>query len=127
MTDKTPARKHAAGRSRFVAAGVGVAAMAGLVAQMDVTYGRAQSTQLASVSSAAAQKAAAHAQRVAAARAAKAVAKANRPIVLTPHAVVKVVNVATSSSGSSGGYSGGSAYVAPAPAAAPVASTSGSH
>jgi len=51
-----------------------------------------------------------------------AAAKANRPIVLTPHAVVRSVSVPAP--GGSGGS--GSAAPAPAPAAAPVASTSGS-
>jgi len=117
MTDKA---RHPARRSRIVAFGIGLAAMAGLVGNMQVANGRAKATDPAPSSSGSAHRAAATVER---AGAQSRQASASRPIVLTPHAVVRsVVAPATGGSGSSGG----SGYAAPAPAAAPVATTSGS-
>jgi len=114
MTEKT---RHPARRSRIAAVGIGVAAMAGLVGNMQVADGRTKAAEPAPSSTGQAHRAAAAAVR-AGLQAQKAVAR--RPIVLTPHAVVRSVTAPASAG------SGGSVYVAPAPAAAPVASTSGS-
>ena len=109
-------------------AGIGIAAMLGLVANMEVADGRTQSANPASSSALASQRTAKGVHQGAAAGPGKvAAAKVIRPIVLTPHAVVHTVS-APATGGSGGSYSGGSGYAAaPAPAAAPVASTSGSH
>jgi hypothetical protein len=117
MTDKT---RHPARRSRIVAFGIGLATMAGLVGNMQVANGRAKAADPAPSSSDSAHRAAAAADR-AGAQSRSTVAR--RPIVLTPHAVVR--SVATPASGGSGS-SGRSGYAAPAPAAVPIATTSGS-
>jgi hypothetical protein len=111
-------------------AGIGIAAMLGLVANMEVADGRAKASDPAASAALATVRTAkgAH-QRASAGPGLVALAGANKPIVLTPHAVVNAVS-APSSGGSGGSYSGGSGYVAAAPAAAPaapVASSSGSH
>lgn len=117
MTDKA---RHPARRSRIAAFGIGVVAMAGLVGNMQVANGRAKATDPAPPTTDPTHRVAAAADR-AGARSLSAVAR--RPIVLTPHAVVR--SVAAPATGGSGS-SGGSGYTAPAPAAAPVATTSGS-
>jgi hypothetical protein len=110
----------------MAAAGVGIAAMAGLVANMQVTSGRTQGTN-AALSLATPQNTVVIVHN--GVKPGSKAAKANKPIILTAHAVVRTVSAP--SSGGSGG-SGGSAYAAPAaasaaaPAAAPVASTGGS-
>ena len=122
---------HTARRSRIAAMGVGVAAMAGLVGNMEVAGSHATTATTATPTPLPPQPGAkaetAYRHKVALERL-KAV---NLPIVLTPHAVVHTVAApaAPSYAASSGGYSGGTAYAAAAPvrAAAPVASTGGSH
>jgi len=135
-----PAGKPAGKRTRGVragrvaAAGVGVAAMLGLVAQMQVAgnaaaaaaaaapmpakpAGPAPSTALLRWEQGVHQGPATNPQRYAA-------VDARKPIVLTPHTIVNTVG-----GGSSGGYSGGYTAAAPsysAPAAPPVASSGGS-
>jgi len=118
-----PVRKrHSVAGGRITAAGVGIAAMMGLVANMEVANGNAKAVTPAKVSATSAQRAAKGVrQGTPAAPGEVAAAKVNHPIVLTPHAVVNTVS-APSSGGSGGGY----AYSAPAPAAAPVASSGGS-
>jgi hypothetical protein len=114
--------RHPARGTRLATVGVGVAMMAGLVGQMEVA-GRAAPAAGAVPAPAGPPKSAAFAA-IGTAQRGSAVASAKpRPIVLTPHAVVNTVAAPASS-----GYvaSGGSTYVAPA-AAAPVASTGGSH
>lgn len=131
MNDATRPR-HTARRSRIAAMGVGVAAMAGLVGNMEVAGSHASvaavkptTTPLPPQPDAKAEMAYRH--KVALER----LTAVNLPIVLTPHAVVHTVAApaAPSYAASSGGYAGGSAYAAAAPvrAAAPVASTGGSH
>ena len=109
----------------MAAAGVGIAAMAGLVANMQVTSGRTQGTNAALSSATPPQKTVVIVHN--GVKPGSKAAKASKPIVLTAHAVVRTLSAP--SSGGSGG-SGGSAYAAPAPAAAPaaapVASTGGS-
>jgi hypothetical protein len=125
---RAPQRRPGAG-GRIAVAGIGIAAMLGLVVNMDVNGGRAKSADTASSPAQVSLRTAkgAH-QRTAAGPGVVAVAKANKPIVLTPHAVVRTVGGASSSGGSGGSYAGSSGYAAaPAPAAAPVASSSGSH
>jgi hypothetical protein len=117
MTDTT---RHPARRSRVAAFGIGVATMTGLVGNMQIASGHDQATDPAPSSTSQTHRATAAADR-AGARARAAAAR--RPIVLTPHAVVRSVT-APASGGS--GSSGGSAYPTPAPAAAPAATTSGS-
>jgi len=118
----SPRRRHSVAGGRIAAAGIGIAAMLGLVANMEVTDGNAKAVTPAKASSSSAQRTAKGAgQGTAAAPGKVAAVKVKRPIVLTPHAVVHTV-----SAPSSGGSGGGSAYTAPAPAAAPVASSGGS-
>ncbi len=114
--------RHPARRSRIVAVGIGVAAMVGLVSNMEVSGSRAQAKDPAASTTKSSTRAKLGLPR---SRSGKAVAVASRrPIVLTPHAVVHTV--AAPAAGGSGG-SGGSGYVAAAaPAAAPAASTGGS-
>lgn len=124
MTDTTRStkRRHPAARARMAAAGVGVAAMAGLVANMQVTQGRTQAANGAPLAPPQKMVVIVHKGVKPGSQA----AKANKPIVLTAHAVVRTVSAPSSggSSGSSGpGYT---AAPAAAPAAAPVASTGGS-
>jgi hypothetical protein len=120
-------RRGVAG-GRIAAAGIGIAAMVGLVTNMEVANGR---------TSAAPAKGTGPAPTLSGLHAGKsrhagsstrpwktAQASARRPIVLTPHAVVHTVG-GGSGGGSGGSYASGS-YAAPAPAA-PVASTGGSH
>jgi hypothetical protein len=111
--------RHPAHRSRIVAVGIGVAAMVGLVSNMEVSGSRAQAKDPTGSNAGSSTRANLGLPR---SRSGKAVAS-RRPIVLTPHAVVHTV--AAPAVGGSGG-SGGSGYVAAAPAAAPVATTSGS-
>lgn len=116
-------QRHSVAAGRVAAAGIGIAAMLGLVANMQVADGSAKSASPATSPALANQhtvKGVHHGTASAPGRI--AAAKAKRPIVLTPHAVVHTVGAT-----SSGGYSGGSGYAAAsAPAAAPVTSTSGS-
>jgi hypothetical protein len=107
-----PRKSVAAGR--LVAAGIGLAAMAGLVANMEMAGTRAEAAKAAAAGTAAAQKGTKGAAPV---RYAAAKVKKKRPIVLTPHTVVHTVSAPAPSGGG---------YVASAPAAAPVASTGGS-
>jgi hypothetical protein len=119
--------RHTARRSRIAAMGIGVAAMAGLVGNMEVTGSRAHAAAppVPLPPSAADRAETAHRHMVALAR----LAAVSMPIVLTPHAVVHTVTApaAPSYGGSSGGYSAGAVYAAAPHAAAPAASTGGSH
>ena len=121
-------RRSGAG-GKIAVAGFGIAALLGLVTNMEVTEGRAKAAASASSPALASLPTAKGAHQGArAAPGVVALARVNKPIVLTPHAVVHTVG-APSSGGSGGSYSGGSGYAAAAPAApvaAPVASTSGS-
>ena len=121
-------RRSGAG-GKIAVAGFGIAALLGLVTNMEVTEGRAKAAEPASSPALASLPTAKGAHQGArAAPGVVALARVNQPIVLTPHAVVHTVG-APSSGGSGGSYSGGSGYAAAAPAApvaAPVASTSGS-
>ncbi len=126
-----PSRKHrGVTGGRIAAAGIGIAAMVGLVANMEVASSKAPAEKAPDIGPV---------PTLDALRAEKAVfqgpatqprriadAGKVRPIVLTPHAVVHTVGGGGggSSGGSSPSYSSG--YSAPAAAAAPVASTSGS-
>ena len=115
-------RRHSVAGGRIAAAGIGIAAMLGLVANMEVADGNAKAVTPTKASATSAQRTAkGSGQGTAAVPGKVAAAKVKRPIVLTPHAVVHTVS-APSSGGSGGGY----AYSAPAPAAAPVASSGGS-
>jgi hypothetical protein len=124
-------RRPGAG-GRIAVAGIGIAAMLGLVVNMEVTDVRSKTADPASSPALASQRTAKSMRhQVPAGLGRFASAQANKPIVLTPHAVVHTVG-APSSGGSGGSYSGGSGYAAAsapaaAPAAAPVASSSGSH
>ena len=124
-------RRSGAG-GKIAVAGFGIAALLGLVTNMEVTEGRAKAAEPASSPALASLPTAKGAHQGArAAPGVVAVAKVNKPIVLTPHAVVHTVGGASSGGYSGGGssYSGGSGYTAAAPAAAPaapVATTSGS-
>lgn len=116
-------RSHSVAGGRIAAAGVGIVAMLGLVANMEVADGHTRAPAPAKSSGLVSQSTAKGVHHgAAAAPGMVATAKVRRPIVLTPHAVVHTVTAP--SSGGSGG--GGYAYAAAAPAAAPVASTSGS-
>jgi hypothetical protein len=115
-------RRSAAG-GRIVAAGVGIAAMLGLVANMEVADGSAKAVTPVKASPTSDQRAAKGVrQGTTAAPGRVAAAQVKRPIVLTPHAVVHTVTAPSSGGSSGGGY----AYSAPAAAAAPVASSGGS-
>ena len=117
-------RRPSAAGGRIAAAGIGIAAMLGLVANMEVADGNAKAASPAKSPAVSAQRTAKGAHHGTAPAPGKvAAAKVKRPIVLTPHAVVHTV-----SAPSSGGYSGGSGggYAYSAPAAAPVASSGGS-
>ena len=125
---------HAVAGGRIAAAGVGIAAMLGLAANMQVAEGNAQAASTAKSSAQSVQRVVkgVH-QGTKAAPGQVASAKVRRPIVLTPHAVVHTVSAPSSGGYSGGSYSSGgsgSAYSAPAaaaaPAAAPAASTGGS-
>ena len=117
-----PRRRRSGAGGRIAAAAVGIAAMLGLVANMEVADGRAGAAKPAQSPALTSQRNAKGVrQGTGVAPGRVAATKVKRPIVLTPHAVVHTVS-APSSGGSGGGY----AYSAPAPAAAPVASSGGS-
>ena len=130
--------KRAPGRaSKIAATGIGVAAMAGLVTQMEV--GAASQAKPVKPPVAPPSVEQEKTQHLSIMRQATELARL-QPIVLTPHVVVHTVTVqggsysggyaATGYSSGSGGYvaGAGAAAAAPAPAAAaPVASTGGSH
>ena len=123
-------RRSSVAGGRIAAAGIGIAAMLGLVANMQVSEGQTKAPAPAPTTPLATKGAPKGLRSGAVSPGQVAMAKVNQPIVLTPHTVVHSVAGASSSSGSSGGYSGGysASYSAPAAApAAPVASTSGSH
>jgi len=114
-------RRHSVARGRIAAAGVGIAAMLGLVANMEVADGNAKAASPAKSPALSVQRAAKGVrQGTPAAPGEVAAAKVNHPIVLTPHAVVNTVSAPSS------GGSGGGGYAYSAPAAAPVASSGGS-
>ena len=115
------ARKRSGNGGRIAAAGMGIAAMAGLVANMEITARRAQAATKVSTTSLVTQHTAKNPHQ-AAVLGKLAVAAASKPIVLTPHAVVNTVSAPASGGGS---YSGASYSAAPA-ASAPVASSGGS-
>ncbi len=106
---RTP-RKRSGNGGRVAAVGIGIAAMAGLVANMEVSAGRAQAATKVSTASLVTQHTARNPHQ-AAVLGKLAVAQANKPIVLTPHAVVNTVSAPASSGGS---YSGASYAAAPA-------------
>ena len=130
----TPRRRPAV-RGRIVATGIGIAAMVGLVANMEIASGRARpATPAPRVALVAPGSSNGSGTNVALGSAAATAAKQPRTIVLKPHVVVRTVG--GTSGGSSGSSSGGSGYAAApaaqaapasAPAAAPAASTGGSH
>jgi hypothetical protein len=116
-------RRHPVAGGRIATAGIAIAAMLGLVANMEVADGRTSSANPAPSSALLSQRALKGAHQGAAAGPGKvAPAKASRPIVLTPHAVVHTV-----SAPATGGLGGSGFAAAPAATTAPVASTSGSH
>jgi hypothetical protein len=131
MTEETTGRsrrRHPAARARITVAGIGLAAMLGLVSKMEVADGQAKSRRSPTTASPLDVSARSLAAERAMIAALATATKARRPIVLTPHAVVSSVTVASSGGGGGSGGGSGSRYVAaPARAAAPVASTSGSH
>jgi hypothetical protein len=116
---RSPRRRGSGTGGRIAAASIGVAAMVGLVANMEITSSKAEATKAAAPGVASTQPVAQTARK-AAAPVKVAEAKVRRPIVLTPHTVVHTVSAPSSGAGSGGG----STYSAPAPA--PVASTGGS-
>ena len=125
-----PRRRGGVAAGRIAAAGIGIAAMVGLVANMEVASSKAPAEKTTpggpapSLDALRWEKSAFLGSATLRGRIADA-AKAT-PIVLTPHTIVKTVG-GGSSGGSSGGYSGGYASSSySAPAAAPVATTSGS-
>lgn len=123
-------RRHSVAGGRIAAAGIGIAAMVGLVANMEVANGKTHTAGPAPSPRLAVQRVAKGVRPgTVAAPGAIAAAKVKRPIVLTPHVVVNTVSAPSSGGSSGGSYSGGSApaYSAPVPAAAPVASSGGSH
>ena len=116
---RSPKRRCSGNGGRIVATGIGIAAMVGLVANMEIASGKAEATKAAAAGVASTQPEAQTARK-AASPVKVAEAKVNRPIVLTPHTVVHTVSAPSSSGSSAGGYT----YSAPAPA--PVASSGGS-
>jgi hypothetical protein len=121
----TRGRPSATG-GRIAAVGIGIAAMLGLVANMEVADGNAKAASTARSPALSAQRTAKNVREGASVAPGRvAAARVKHPIVLTPHAVVTTVS-APSSGSNSGGSSGGYAYSAPAPASAPVVSSGGS-
>jgi hypothetical protein len=115
-----PHKRSTAG-GRIAATGVGIAAMLGLVANMEMADVHAKAAAPTAPSAAkSAQRSVKSVRQGTTAPGKVATAKQNRPIVLTPHAVVHAVAAPSSGGGGGGGY----AYSAPA--AAPVASSGGS-
>ena len=127
-----PRKRRGVAGGRIAAAGIGIAAMVGLVANMEVANSKAPAEPGATTGPVPSLGALRAEQSMfqGPATQPRRIADAGkvRPIVLTPHTVVNTVG-GGSSGGSSGGYSGGysSGYSAPVAAAAPVASSSGSH
>jgi hypothetical protein len=126
---RTPRKRRGVAGGRIAAAGIGIAAMVGLVANMEVANSKAAAEETPN-SGPEAQLGALRWEKSARQGPAKqpgriADAGKVRPIVLTPHTVVHTVGGGSSGGGSSASYSSGSS--APAAAAAPVASSSGSH
>jgi hypothetical protein len=114
-------RKRSTAGGRIAATGVGIAAMLGLVANMEMADVHAKAAAPTTPSATkSAQRSVTGVRQGKAAPGKVATAKQNRPIVLTPHAVVHTVAAPSSGGGGGGGY----AYSAPA--AAPVASSGGS-
>jgi hypothetical protein len=114
-------RKRSTAGGRIAATGVGIAAMLGLVANMEMADVHAKAaTPTAPSAAKSAQRSVKGVRQATVAPGKLAAAKQNRPIVLTPHAVVHTVAAPSSGGGGGGGY----AYSAPA--AAPVASSGGS-
>jgi hypothetical protein len=116
------ARKRSANAGRIAAAGIGIAAMAGLVANMEISAGNAQTGKAGASTVSLVTQPAARNPHQGAVLVKLAEARAHKPIVLTPHAVVNTVSAQSSGGGS---YSAAGSYSAPA-AAAPVASSGGS-
>jgi len=128
---RPPRKRRGVAAGRIAAAGVGVAAVLGLAANMQLAGGHAEAAQAATPTphgpepSVAAlrwekttfQGPATKPDRLVAATGRKA-------IVLTPHTIVHTVGGGSSGGSSGSSYSG--SYSAPAAAAAPVATTSGS-
>ena len=126
-TERGARRRSSVAGGRIAAAGIGIAAMLGLVANMQVSEGQTKAPAPAPTTPLATKGTPKGLRSGVVSPGKVAMAKVNKPIVLTPHTVVHSVGGASSSGSSAGysaGYSGG--YSAPA-AAAPVASTSGSH
>ena len=127
---RAPGKRRGVAAGRIAAAGVGVAAVLGLTANMQLAGSHAEAAQAATPAptgpapSMAALRWEKSAFQGPATKPDRLVASTGRkPIVLTPHTIVNTVG------GSSGGSSGGSyagSYAAPVAAAAPVATTSGS-
>jgi hypothetical protein len=126
-----PSRKRSGvAAGRIAAAGIGIAAMVGLVANMEVANSKTPAKPASDTGPAPTLGALRWEQSTFLGPATQpgriADAGKVRPIVLTPHTIVKTIG-GGSSGGSSGGYSGGYASSSySAPAAAPVATTSGS-
>ena len=123
-----PRKRRGVAGGRIAAAGIGIAAMFGLVANMEVASSKAPAKPAADIGPAPTLAALRAEQSIFLGPATQpgriADAGKVRPIVLTPHAVVNTVGGGSSGGGSSASYSSG--YSAPAAAAAPVASSSGS-
>ncbi len=129
---RPPQKRRGVAAGRIAAAGIGLAAMAGLVANMEVASGKAPSQPAADAGPRPAlgavrwEQSAFHGPATQPGRIADA--GKVRPIVLTPHTVVHTVGGGPSGGSSASSSAGPSAgYSAPAPAAAaPVASSGGS-
>ena len=92
-----PARRHSVAGGRIAAAGIGIAAMLGLVANMEVADGSAKAASPAKSPALSAQRTAKGVREGTPAAPGKvAAAKVKRPIVLTPHAVVNTVSAPSS-------------------------------
>jgi hypothetical protein len=130
-----PRKRRGVAGGRIAAAGIGIAAMLGLVANMEVAGSHAQAAKSTPPTSSGPEPSMAALRWEKSAFQGPATAPdrlvattGRKAIVLTPHTIVNTVG-GGSSGGSSASYSGGSyagSYSAPAPAAAPVATTSGS-
>ena len=132
-------RRQSSTRARIAVAGIGFSAMLALVGSMELTEGRASAVVPVQPSTPAVPRTVVVVHKGAPPKTLVAAAGvSSHPIVLTAHAKVRTVQSAASGGSATVSSSGGSGYVAAssssgsvqaaAPAAAaPVASTSGSH
>jgi hypothetical protein len=115
-----PQAKRSMTAGRIAAAGIGLAAMVGLVANMEIAGTKAEAAKAAAAKIPATTRSTAGGVKNGTSPVRYAAAKVKKkPIVLTPHTVVHTVSAPAPSGGGGGGY----AYTAPA---APVASSGGS-